>query len=547
MKGRARAGAPGRESTPGEIMRLNVTPKPEPDESPIGYALRLTERNGYETPTVILQLAGLGISSLHNCQFVFGGQWDVSPLSRLTGAAAPSLSRLKYAAATSESSAHKFLVFGSPVRRYFINAKLPKVCPDCLCEDGYCRKVWELAPITACPRHRRMLLDECPGCRGRINWFREMVSVCPCGYDWREAPPSPVEDSELHAVRRIHRLCGLAGGENCLGVGTKETPVDGLDLEHYLYALSFIAGQHEGVLDATGKLFAKSRRRDRRNAELHDAFAKAAVVLEEWPVNFESFLDWRRTQPNDSGALTGLHKDFGSLYPGLYFNLSQAAFDFMRRAFENYVLSRWSGGYAGVIRRRKGADLSERRYASKVEARNRLRVDASYIDGLVAAGKLEAVVQTRGKKRMYLIERASLERLELELRQSLTVEEVAGVLNVGVRVIPDLVHHGCLTPHRGPSVDGLPFWKFHRGAAEELISSLEGRVSQKSGRGAAGCVAFSTALRALSRRGYRLWNLLWAVLDGQIIPCGRGGGRGVKSLVFRREDVNALPPVSSPA
>lgn len=528
-------------------MRLNVTPKPEPDESPIGYALRLTERNGYETPTVILQLAGLGISSLHNCQFVFGGQWDVSPLSRLTGAAVPMLSRLRYAAATSESSAHRFLVFGSPVRRYFINAKLPKVCPDCLREDGYCRKVWELAPITACPRHRRMLLDECPGCRRRINWFREMVSVCPCGYDWRKAPPSPVEDSGLHAVRRVHRLCCLPLEEDLSGAGTEQTPVAGLDLEHYLYALSFIAGQREGALDATGKLFAVSRRRDRRNADLHDAFAGAAAVLEDWPMNFERFLDWRRTRPNDSGSLTGLHKDFGSLYPGLYFNLPQPPFDFMRRAFENYVLSRWSGGYAGVIGRRKGAVLSGKRYASKTEARNRLRVDASYIDGLIAAGRLEAVTRTRGKKRMYLIERASLERLELELRDSLTVEEVAEVLNVDVRVVPNLVCHGCLTPHRGPSIDGLPFWKFHRSAAEELIGRLEKSVPQRPGRGTAGCVGFSTALGALSRRGYRLWSFLRAILDGQIIPYGRGGGRGVKSLVFRREDVSALPPVNSPA
>lgn len=530
-----------------KAMRLNVTPKPEPDESPVGYALRLAERNGYETPTVILRLAGLDISSLQHCQFVFGDQWDVSPLSRLTGATVASFLRLRYAAAGSDTPCHRFLVFGSPVRRYFINAKMPKVCPDCLREGGYCRKIWELIPVTACPSHRRTLLDECPGCRGRITWVRRSVSVCPCGYDWREATPSPVEDSGLHAVLRIHRLCGLSSGEDFSGAGTKETPADGLDLEHYLYALSFIAGQHEGALDATGRLFAKSRRRDRRNAELHGAFAGAAAVLEDWPVNFESFLDWRRTRLNDSGSLTGLHKDFGSLYPGLYFNLSQPPFDFMRRAFEDYVLSRWSGGYAGVIGRRKGAVLSGKRYVSKVEARNRLRVDAAYIDGLIAAGKLEAVVRMRGKKRMYLIERASLERLELELRESLVAEEVAAVLNVDVRTIPDLVRYGCLTPHRGPSIDGLPFWKFHRSAAEELIGRLEKSVPQKPGRGTAGCVGFSTALGALSRRGYRLWSFLRTILDGQIIPYGRGGGRGVKSLVFRREDISALPPVSSPA
>jgi TniQ len=524
-------------------MRLVVTPKPETGESPVGYFLRLTQRNGYETPTVILQLAGLGIYALQYCQFVFGGRWDLSALARLTGAALSTLAPLRYDAAASEGYVRRFLVFGSPVRRYFINTTQPKVCPDCLRERGCCLKIWELIPITACPRHRRMLLDECPGCRERITWFRNEVSRCPCGCDWREASPSPVGDPDLHAVRRIHRLCGLSSEEDFVGAGADVTPVDGLDLEHYLYALSFVAGQHSGVIDTKGKLFAKGR----RNAELHDLFAKAASVLERWPASFESFLDWRRTLPSEGDARTGLHKDFGTFYPGLYFNLSQPAFDFMRRAFENYVARRWSGGYAGVIRRRKGAVLDERRYASKTEARNRLRVDAAYLDGLIKAGKLEAVVRTRGKKRMYLIDLASLERLEIELRKSLTCGEVAEVLNVGPMVIADLVSYGCLTPHRGPSIDGLRCWRFTRGAADELIGRLESRVSREPAPPAANRIGFSKALSALSRRGYSLAIFVRAVLEGEIIPCGKGGGRGVKSLIFRREDVRSLRPVDVPA
>ena len=519
-----------------EDMKLVVTPKPKHDESLAGYVMRLTERNGYETPSVILLLTGADTSALHNGQFVFGERWNLSPLARLTGRPVTDLSPLRYASAPSETSVYRYLVFGSPVQRYFINAKRPKVCPDCLSEDAYCRKVWELAPVTSCPHHRRLLLEICPGCGGRLSWVRSRVNACRCGYDWRDAPPAPLPDAQLGVVRRIHRLCGLPAGKDAPGAVGESNPLDELDLEHLLSSLSFIAAQREGVIDATGKFSVKGR----RNTELHDLFTRAAAVFDAWPTNFEEFFDWRRARPSGSTSHTGLHKDFGILYHGLYFNLAPRCFDFMRRAFENYVGMRWSGGYAATIRRRKGVILKDRKYATKVEAINRLRIDASYIDRLIAAGKLDALVMERSKKRMYLIELASLEKLELEFRESLAAEEVAAVLNVGGRAVADLVRHGCLTPHRGPDIDGLPFWRFTRGAADELLKSLEARVPRESGRVLEDAVDFMTARRVLSQRRYGVGRFLRDILDGKIRPCRKGGGPGVRGLIFRMEDIETL-------
>jgi len=52
--------------------RLLVTEKLEPDESLVGCVLSLTGKNVYETPSVMLGLAGLDRSTPHNCQFIFG-------------------------------------------------------------------------------------------------------------------------------------------------------------------------------------------------------------------------------------------------------------------------------------------------------------------------------------------------------------------------------------------------------------------------------------------------------------------------------------------
>ncbi|MDQ5828254.1 MAG: hypothetical protein M3441_29460, partial [Chloroflexota bacterium] len=313
-------------------------------------------------------------------------------------------------------------------------------------------------------------------------------------------------------------------------------PLNEMDLERSLSALSFIAAQRVGLIDTTGKFSVKGR----RNAELHALFTQADAVFERWPVNFENFLDWRRTQHSDSGCGTGLHKDFGTLYPGLYFNLSDVAFDFMRRAFEDYVGRRWSGGYAATIMRRKGAVLNDMKYATKTEARNRLRVDAAYVERLVEAGRLEGLVRMRNRRRMFLIGIASLEKLELEFRESLSVKEAAELLNVEKAAVADLVRHGCLMPHRGPDIDGLPFRKYTRGAVTELLKSLVSRVPPKPDRPFNDAVDFPTALCHLCRPCYGIGHFVQDILDGKINPCGRGSGRGVQCLIFRQKDIKTL-------
>jgi hypothetical protein len=68
-------------------------------------------------------------------------------------------------------------------------------CPHCLRTDidPYFRRWWRLAFITACPKHRRCLLDRCENCGAVINFHRlpgdaEVITLChSCRYDMRLA------------------------------------------------------------------------------------------------------------------------------------------------------------------------------------------------------------------------------------------------------------------------------------------------------------------------------------------------------------------------
>jgi hypothetical protein len=279
----------------------------------------------------------------------------------------------------------------------------------------------------------------------------------------------------------------------------------------------------------------------KRNAELHALVVKSAAIFDKWPKKFEEFLDWRRAQfPSKRALGTGLYKDFGTFYYGLYYNLSSDKFDFMRRAFEDYVGRHWDGGYSAVLNRHKDSLLGYRKYISRNEARARLRVNHPYINWLIDKGMLKALVQERGKKRMFLIEAASVKKLEPEFRDLLTAEQAAQALNVRSETIPALVRYQCLKPQRGPTVDGQVHWKFTRREVSELLTKLDNCIVQDINHAEADLMNLSAIMRTNINRLYSLGSFLRAVLDGKITPCGKDESEGLKRFLFIKEEVNNL-------
>lgn len=42
-----------------------------------------------------------------------------------------------------------------------LNAKRPSLCPECVAEKGFIEAHWDLALMTGCPVHRRLLVSHC--------------------------------------------------------------------------------------------------------------------------------------------------------------------------------------------------------------------------------------------------------------------------------------------------------------------------------------------------------------------------------------------------
>src|SRR2546423_690370 len=153
--------------------QLLKTPVPRPDESLMGYILRLTEENGYNTPSWIFELAGLRVSVAHGGKAaLYRADFDSDTLRSLTGLSLSEIEKLRYRII---DFGNTIQIFNKPVSANFIRFCFPKICPACLKEDNYYRSVWDLLPYTACPTHRVILIDKCPNCDQRISWVRKKV------------------------------------------------------------------------------------------------------------------------------------------------------------------------------------------------------------------------------------------------------------------------------------------------------------------------------------------------------------------------------------
>lgn len=394
-------------------MRLLISCKPYLDESFMGYVLRLTEKNGYDSLSWIFQVASMNYKkSRQGGMFAIDTLKSLTHFAQLAGVNSAEIFRLTYPRVAGSEGEPLHYFFGQPVPQHSLRLTKPRVCPDCLSESPYCRRQWELSVVTTCPKHQRLLLDECPNCSKRISWSRNRVPFCTCKFDWRDSPVSTVSEQELRLTRQIHRLCNLTDK-----AGNSESfpePVSRLTLNDILLVLFFIAGQFRGISSTTTTHLQSSG----RNQAFHNTLTNAYLIFENWPSNYFKFLDRRRIHERNVSRSyqrmkSTLYRDFGSFYSGLHSVLSGSQFDFMRSAFIDYVIrNRAEDGLSNSKPKKASGESFKNQYLLKSDVRRLLGVDYKWINYQIRTGKIRFVVRSKGKKRLIFIDVADVPKLK---------------------------------------------------------------------------------------------------------------------------------------
>jgi hypothetical protein len=272
-----------------QIKRLLFTEEPFEDESFIGYIMRLAELNEIPELRWILKLAGM--DKLYDYKYKYNSDFRVDPtlLSKLTGVSEAKLKNLLYLHEQGRKRhiVGNLIVFGQPIQHYFVLRQKPKICPVCLMEQIYCRKVWELSPVTACPIHQCVLINHCLKCKRLISWTRPNINICQCGFDFRESEIILLDTKELRLSQYIHQKFRLPCS---LQESIFKYPLNTLPLKDLLTLLFFMAAHFAGMPDYTGISLSKHK----SNKEIHDSLCRAIEVFDGWAKSYYDFiLKWK--------------------------------------------------------------------------------------------------------------------------------------------------------------------------------------------------------------------------------------------------------------
>jgi len=408
--------------------RLLRTPAPQPDESWLGYLLRLTEQNGYDSLRWIPERAGLKVDPMQ-------GRW--ADLWR----PGPQLSLLCEMIALSEA---ELAALCEPlVPNCLVRWKAPKVCPACLREESWCRKAWEVLPFTACPQHGVVLIDQCPRCHCPLTWARKSVSVCRCGEDWRRLSLPVIEhDQELTAARWM--LAAWQGAAEAHPLAEAGVTV---------YAAALCA-----LLDAWLSLRQGLRLQPQTDNELcHRAVAAIAPSLDDWPEGFFRYCD-----QFDDATLQSWQQVWFSRRSG---ELSETeGWLWVAAALEEYLEERWAGQAHGLV---------PKRFLSREEVGRQLGLNVSGVDHLAEHSRLSCVVGVK-QRNLSWIDVRSLRRWQREIENLLPAAAAADELGIGMGQLRDLVRYGWLAPERGPLTGGGGEMKF----SPQTLAAFLGRISQ---------------------------------------------------------------------
>lgn len=160
----------------------------------MGYFLRLTEANAYSSPYWILNNLGWKVDLKNRGWKKLITYWQSRKVfCQLVGKTSNELACLEL-----ENQGWETVeLFSQQISYSYIHFCNSRICPECLSEVRYYRKIWDLVFITACPHHKKLLVNTCSRCKNNINWNRNKIGFCSCGFDLKYAEAESVNSDEL--------------------------------------------------------------------------------------------------------------------------------------------------------------------------------------------------------------------------------------------------------------------------------------------------------------------------------------------------------------
>lgn len=501
--------------------------KPIEDESFLGYLIRLAEANCYERPSVLTQIAETH-KYISQPRIALARDLQLSKLSEMTRIDEEKLRVLTYPDISDQGTDNLFA--GHKVGRCSIKVSSVKLCPECLKEKPYMRQIWDLTAYTTCAVHNTRLIDTCPSCNKHISWARGKITECSCGFDFTEYHSADVPAEEAALSRHIYNIVYNNHDQN-------SGPLAHLSLGELLRFMDFMAAQMADTSDAGGKFL-----RPRPLDKAHEYVVRAYKIFEDWPNNFNQFLDELRDKPR-SGSLyqsnTGLVKDFGAFYIPVYKHFNGPDYDFVRNSFEDYLIE-WDGGYL----RESDMPFSERfrkksKYVGINEASRLLEVAPKRIQRLLDGGYLQGSSVAAGKTTLFRIEKVSLNTLKEILDSKQSQIDVAKKLGVSIDILRRLVKADLVRPLLGKTISDDDYeWVYLPQQVDEFLNKI--RLAAKECKKGIRTVTIAEAIKRIKLVKYSYPEIISDIFEGKLSIYGVSLDKGLGSIILDADEIDEI-------
>ena len=486
---------------------LVVTPHPNTHESLFGYLIRLSESNGYHTPTVITAYAGYPRGGL----ITFSS--DLQGISEVTGVELNKLKSIGYVRQTDTSVA--YYLRGLIISRGRVNWHLWRnqrtVCPACINDLGYIESYWDLKFAVGCPKHGIEGLQACPTCGDKLSWKRPGLLTCHCGAELASNTCQTISNSIRHLLVLLHMKVHGRKIE-CLDEEFFPKQVRSLTLQELLHLIRILGiyGYPPDQQDQDPK------------TTINRQLEVAADALANWPNGIhEYFFRLGNYFQHKNGFHVGLRKQFLPFYNAIFtYKPFGNIFEFLRTEFVRFGSESWGSAIIDKKLYRNANHNEIERYLSVTAAAQRLKVSSRTLRRWCAGGHVPCKsVQTKTSKR-YVIDSQYIAKFERQPGETMDSRKAAAFLGIPVYVLKQLKSSSFY------SSDHLP--RIMNGYHQNDLISFKKRLACAS--------SFVNLKRFRNKSHSRLdsvlktshcWsaeakvNLLCAFMDGRIKPVGK--------------------------
>jgi hypothetical protein len=322
-------------------------------------------------------------------------------------------------------------------------------CPVCIQEAAWYRPTWRLKAATICTAHRILLLQTCPRCSIDPDSQSILNGICKCGANFAHATV-PANRREV--------LIGLALADSLIKAAT-------LDLEDTTVELN--TAQLVRMICYVGRLIeGPSLSRPGKIRELEDLKVASrlvggtATLLTDWPAVFWNCLE---RFVNVASGDASVRRVFGPLYHVLYKDLREPAFQFLRDAFELFLLEHWRGELCGRHRLFHIETRADHRYKGIARVARASGLSGKLLRRMVHEDRIPANrLQQTPKRTLITIDSTKLSEFVPNRSEYLDLQKAATFLGLKRSRLRQLIAHGVILADVRPDWGRENQWYFRR-------------------------------------------------------------------------------------